>query len=353
MLTTVRAVLNTRATPALYLVQKKLWSTDVLSNVQVLRKMIHGTIDGLHTNDSHLLDEMRQIQCKLYENIELYSASDTTITEAEQTDCVEELRAIIEELKPIQLKTVLCEPSDQLPVYMHIIAKTAANRPPHALVFAEELLKMFTQYVARHAGNTEIIYRKKESHIKEYIIKCYMNYAYGLLKHEAGYHRKQFIPIDKSLNTKHFDKVAVEVKVFPIVEAIEPHGDLQRFVSDVIVFAELETAREYKSRHKATDISFVNNMENLFWSKDDQIYYAKETLKFKLIEKAFETNHSSFHEVREYTNTKHNRVVNLRTKFQSTQRKPYESVLSGDFEEYVMDHLYYFKKSLTKPLETN
>eukprot|EP01084_Bolivina_argentea_P270453 459875_1 len=336
------------------LARRNIWTSEHLSRVSVLRKNIYDQLKNLHTNDSFLSAEISAIEKALNLNIELYDDKDENITLFDQADCVFELDDMIEKLKPLQIKIFLSEPNDKLGCYIHTIAGAVSginSAYVNACEFADQLSEMYMSFVNKHGGNVEIIYRKKDSgQIKEQIIKCDMENAYGLLKHETGYHKKQCVPTAKNEKTFHMAKIFGVVKVAPDFESIEPYGNLSKYCADIVVFPQNVGAQMYTAEHKPSNIRIRNNMFGMSWSESMQKIYAKETLKYKLIEKAMELNPSQTDEVREYTNTKFDRVVNLKTKYE--QKNVFHSVLSGcTLDDFVLDHLNFFKKLPARPLQ--
>ena len=113
-----------------------------------------------------------------------------------------------------------------------------------------------------------------------------------------------------------------------------------------------ETSKEYKTVHKKSGIEFINHIYNLYVSAEDQLYYAQETLKCKLIRQSMgdEMNVSALPEVRNYINTDRDTVVNAQTRF--TKSNDFHGALGGSLQDYIDDHLNYYANLPARNMQT-
>eukprot|EP01083_Nonionella_stella_P027593 76008_1 len=108
---------------------------------------------------------------------------------------------------------------------------------------------MYSAYVNKY-GSAEIVYCRtdeKSNLIKEYIVSCDMNLAFGLLKNEAGNH----IIKQRGNRTERFCKAIATVHVVPKKDETNKYGDLERYISDVqISTANEQLSTDYQVKHK-------------------------------------------------------------------------------------------------------
>eukprot|EP01084_Bolivina_argentea_P117576 208783_1 len=344
-----------------HLLATRSWTSDNKTQLIYLHKEIDAKLNGIHTNDKDIVDELKAIQGAINLNKDLYEQTDDTLSWKEQSDCIEELEEIKEKLIHAEYSSLLNEPIDKLPCYIWIVSDTGRSVHNSADYFSQELCKMYINYVIASNGNAEVVYRKREDNsIREYIIKCDMQNAYGLFKHDVGYHKKQctvgknekWLAGYHKKDTISLLKSYAMVKIIPRYEWIEQYGNVEKYASDIAVFIENEGAEAYKSVHKASNIRFINDIRDIQCSHQKQKEWAKEILICKLIEK---TMNIKFDEVREYTKRKgQNRVINVFSKFEI--KNGYDTVLMDGYkphmDQLLYDYLTFFGKLPAKPFET-
>jgi peptide chain release factor 1 len=120
----------------------------------------------------------------------------------------------------IELKTLLIptDPNDQRNVFLEIRAGAGGDE---ASIFAGELFRMYSYYVANKGWRMEVINSNPGEHggFKEIITKVIGEGAYSKLKFESGVHRVQRVPLTEAQGRIHTSTCTVAV--FPEAEAID------------------------------------------------------------------------------------------------------------------------------------
>lgn len=165
---------------------------------------------------------------KQYKTIEQELASSEAMLEENNLDA--EMRALAEdEVKRLkekqqelemELKVLLLpkDPNDQRNVFLEIRAGTGGDE---AAIFAGDLHRMYSYYVANKGWQMEIINSNPGEHggFKEIISKVIGDGAHSKLKFESGAHRVQRVPQTEAQGRIHTSTCTIAV--FPEAEAID------------------------------------------------------------------------------------------------------------------------------------
>ena len=135
--------------------------------------------------------------------------------EATETELVDELKVLL----------LPRDPADDGNVILEIRAGAGGEE---AALFANELLRMYVQYAARHGYRAEVMSLNETGigGVKEAIVEIAGDGAYSRLKFESGTHRVQRVPATESSGRIHTSTATVVV--MPEVEETEIEIDEER-----------------------------------------------------------------------------------------------------------------------------
>lgn len=120
--------------------------------------------------------------------------------------------------KRLDLFLIPTDPNDERDVIMEIRAGTGGDE---SSLFAQELFRMYTRYVTKKGWKVELISSHPTSigGFKEVIFGVHGEGVYRYLKHEAGVHRVQRVPMTESGGRIHTS--AATVAVLPEADEVE------------------------------------------------------------------------------------------------------------------------------------
>ena len=169
-----------------------------------------------------LADRLRQAENELAECRELVSADDPDLAEMARTDVArleDEIPELEQQLKPL---IVPPDPLDDRPAIVEIRAGTGGDE---AALFAADLYRMYSRYIAARGWRTELISLSEGTlgGIKEVVFKVVGGGAFGIMRWESGVHRVQRVPATESAGRIHTS--AATVAVLPEAEEVDVHID--------------------------------------------------------------------------------------------------------------------------------
>jgi peptide chain release factor 1 len=169
-----------------------------------------------------LADRLEQAENELAECRELVSADDPELAEMARADIVRleaEVPQLEQRLKPL---IVPPDPLDDRPAIVEIRAGTGGDE---AALFAADLYRMYTRYIATRGWRTEVISHSDGTlgGIKEVAFKVVGDGAFGTMRWESGVHRVQRVPATESAGRIHTS--AATVAVLPEAEEVDVHID--------------------------------------------------------------------------------------------------------------------------------
>src|SRR3990170_3378355 len=144
---------------------------------------------------------------------------------------LKELRAKCGQLEQeLRLMLVPKDPRDEKNVFLEIRAGAGGDE---AGLFAAELFRMYTRYAEGRRWKTEILSHNETgiNGLKEVTFAVKGKGAWSRLKHEAGVHRVQRVPVTESSGRIHTSAVAVVV--LPEAEDVEVNLDPNDLKVDV------------------------------------------------------------------------------------------------------------------------
>ncbi len=166
-----------------------------------------------------LIRQYRELLSHLSQAEELtHSEKDLALLEMarQERDSLKSRQAILE----AELHTALLpkDPNDQKDVLLEIRAGAGGEE---AALFAGELLRLYTRFCERHRWKVELesLTHAEAGGIKEAILTVSGIRAYPTLKHEAGVHRVQRVPVTEANGRVHTSTASVIV--MPEVEERE------------------------------------------------------------------------------------------------------------------------------------
>ena len=140
-------------------------------------------------------------------------------------------RARLEELEAVLLGALIPkDPNDERDVIVEIRAGAGGDE---AGLFAADLFRMYTRYAEEHGYTTEVLSSNETgiNGFKEVIFEVKGKGAYSRLKHEAGVHRVQRVPVTESGGRIHTSTASV--LVLPEAEEVEVEIDPKDLRIDV------------------------------------------------------------------------------------------------------------------------
>ena len=123
------------------------------------------------------------------------------------------------------------DPNDDRNVIVEIRAGAGGDE---AALFAGELLEMYRRYAERHRWKTEMLSMSPSDigGVKEAVVAVRGERAYSRMKHEAGVHRVQRVPVTESGGRIHTSTATIAV----LPEAEETDVDIKREDLEIDVF---------------------------------------------------------------------------------------------------------------------
>ncbi|HYU58652.1 MAG TPA: peptide chain release factor 1 [Actinomycetota bacterium] len=123
------------------------------------------------------------------------------------------------------------DPNDDRNVIIEIRAGTGGDE---AALFAGELLEMYRRFAERHRWKTEVLSSNPSDlgGVKEVVLAARGDRAFSRMKHEAGVHRVQRVPVTESGGRIHTSTATVAV----LPEAEETEVDIKRDELQIDVF---------------------------------------------------------------------------------------------------------------------
>lgn len=141
---------------------------------------------------------------------------------------VEECEPLVAQLgEELQFRLIPRDPLDDRNILLEVRAGTGGEE---AALFAADLLRMYTRYGERHGWKVELLSATESDMggFREVVAEVRGDKAYSMLKHEAGVHRVQRIPVTETQGRVHTS--AATVAVMPEAEEADIEirdGDLK------------------------------------------------------------------------------------------------------------------------------
>ena len=177
-----------------------------------------------------LARRLEQAENELAESRELVSADDPELAELARQDVARleaELPELEQRLKPL---IVPPDPLDDRPCIVEIRAGTGGDE---AALFAADLHRMYSRYIAARGWRTETISMSEGTlgGMKEVVFKVMGDGAFGTMRWESGVHRVQRVPATENAGRIHTS--AATVAVLPEAEEVDVHIDEKDLRIDV------------------------------------------------------------------------------------------------------------------------